>query len=158
MADEKDGAQVTQQKKSPLKLIIIGLVIMAIIPIIGFFVASKFLMSDTEKKEETPATETMGEVFPIETIVVNIANTHATRYLRAGVTLETSDKKAIKELELRLSQITDILIMILSNKELDDLIDSAGKNQIRREILDKVNAKLTDGKITNVYFTEFVIQ
>ncbi|RJP61236.1 MAG: hypothetical protein C4541_02555 [Candidatus Auribacter fodinae] len=158
MPEENDVTQAQPKKKSSLKLVLIGLIVMILVPVIGFGIAAKVLMSDSEKKTDSLEDNEMGEVYPLETIVVNIANTHGTRYLRAGITFEVSGKEVIKELDKRNSQVTDILIMILSNKELNDLIDTAGKNQIRREILDKVNAKLTDGKLKNIYFTEFVIQ
>ncbi|MCD6460361.1 flagellar basal body-associated FliL family protein [bacterium] len=159
--EEKEQSQQEQvkKKKSPLKFIIIGLAIMIIIPVIGFFVVSKFVIKD-ENVEKAKKEEAMkvGEIFPLDIIVVNIAGTGGTRYLRAGISFEVIDSAVLSELNQRIPQIKDLIIMILSVKELEDLLDFSGKNQIRKEILEKVNALLRSGKIKSVYFTEFVIQ
>jgi len=161
MANEQvEQAQNEQVKKKPsaLKYIIIGLAIMIIIPVIGFFVVSKFVLKDDQAEQSKKQSAEVGEIFPLEVIVVNIANTGGTRYLRAGISFEVVDTNVINELTQRIPQIKDLIIMILSVKELEDLIDFSGKNQIRKEIFEKINAVLMNGKIKNVYFTEFVIQ
>jgi flagellar FliL protein len=115
-------------------------------------------MTEEEDNKQVTTNSEMGVVYPLDVVVVNIANTQATRYLRSGISFEVADESILEELEKRKPQITDMIIMILSNKELDELSDFAGKNQIRKEIKEKVNSKLIAGKIKNVYFTEFVIQ
>jgi len=159
MPEEKEVTQeVESTKKSPMKFLVIGLVLMIIIPVVGFFVASKFIFQEAEEDEVAADVREAGLVHPHKIVVVNIANTRATRYLRAGVSFEVPSEDVVLELIERESQISDLLIMVLSNKELDDLVDFSGKNLIRKEIIEKINSKLVSGKIKNVYFTEFVIQ
>lgn len=166
MAEEKEAVKTEGQTAAPPKkssvmkyLIIIGAVIMIIVPVLAFFVASRF-MKQEEKKDENRVVDTreMGVVFPMDVIVVNIANTQGTRYLRAGVSFELAGEELEAEVEKRKPQLADMIIMVLSSKELEDLYDVEGKSQIRKEILEKANDKLLTGKIKNVYFTEFVIQ
>lgn len=159
MPEEKEAVkEVESSKKSPIKFLVIGLVLMIIIPVIGFFVASKFIFQEAKEEEVAEDVREVGLVHSHKVVVVNIANTRATRYLRAGVSFEVPTENVVAELIERESQISDLLIMILSNKELDDLVDFSGKNLIRKEIVEKINGKLVSGKIKNVYFTEFVIQ
>ena len=155
---EQPQQEQVKKKSSSLKYIIIGLVIMIVIPLIGFFVVSKFVLKDDQAEDAKEQSRKVGEIFPLEVIVVNIANTGGTRYLRAGISFEVTESGVIAELTQRIPQIKDLIIMILSVKELEDLIDFSGKNQIRKEIFEKINAILQNGKIKNVYFTEFVIQ
>ncbi len=160
MPEEEVTTQEEQQpkKSSAMKFVIIGMIIMILIPVIGFFAASKFIFSKADEDLEANKEEQVGEIFPLKVVVVNIANTGATRYLRAGISFELQDKGTIKEITEREAQITDLIIMVLSVKELEDLVDFSGKNQIRKEIIEKVNSMLQTGKIRNAYFTEFVIQ
>lgn len=159
MADEPVSTPEAQPKKSSaVKYVIIGMVVMIMIPVIGFFAASKFIFGKSEDELDKNPAKQVGEIYPMKVVVVNIANTGATRYLRAGISFELEDAATVKEIVEREPQITDLVIMILSVKELEDLVDFSGKNQIRKEIVEKVNSLLQSGKVKNAYFTEFVIQ
>ncbi|MDX9703455.1 MAG: flagellar basal body-associated FliL family protein [Candidatus Auribacterota bacterium] len=159
MAEEQVEVQEKQPKKSSaVKYVIVGMIVMILIPVIGFFVASKYIFTQDEEDTDANSKQQVGIIYPLKVVVVNIANTGATRYLRAGISFELQDKLAIKELTEREPQITDLVIMVLSVKELEDLVDFSGKNQIRKEIIEKVNTIMVTGKIKNAYFTEFVIQ
>jgi flagellar FliL protein len=48
--------------------------------------------------------------------------------------------------------------MILPSKRFDDISSVEGKIALRDEILEKLNSLLKQGKITNIYFKEFVVQ
>ena len=66
---------------------------------------------------------------------------------------------AIKpELEGRLAAIRDAVLVLLTTKTLQDVQDVQGKNQLREEILAAVSKIVAQGKVTKVYFTDFVVQ
>ena len=159
MADEKETTkEVAEKSSSSMKLIIIGAVLLIVIPVIGFFVASKIMFAEEVEEVAVEEVPEIGTIIPMPVIVVNVANTNGSRYLRAGLSFEVTEPALLEELEKRNPQIMDTLIMILTNKDLEDLVELTGKKQIRTEIKEKVNAKLVAGKIKSVYFTEFVIQ
>ncbi|MCM8812752.1 MAG: flagellar basal body-associated FliL family protein [Candidatus Omnitrophica bacterium] len=91
-------------------------------------------------------------------IVVNLAESNAERYLKVGLTLEVDKAEVPAELRSREPQILDLLINILSAKALADISSTAGRNMVRQEIIDKINAVLQNGRIRNIYFTDFVVQ
>jgi flagellar FliL protein len=62
------------------------------------------------------------------------------------------------EVTKRLPQVRDSILMILPSKRFDDISSVEGKIALRDEILEKLNGLLTLGKITNIYFKEFVVQ
>ena len=84
--------------------------------------------------------------------------TNAERYLKVDVVFELDGPKLTKEIDARLPQLQDLLINILSNKTLDDISTTSGRNMLRQEMIDKVNAILMEGRLKNIYFTEFVVQ
>jgi flagellar FliL protein len=62
------------------------------------------------------------------------------------------------ELEKRQHQLRDLFITEFSSRTLDELVDSRVKEEIREQLLAKLNTSVTSGHVTNLYFTEYVIQ
>ena len=120
------------------------------------------LMPPEEVAEEIPEEEapmiTVGEMFPLDTFVVNLADAGGKRYLRATMQLELAPEEHAETLEQRLPQIRDVVLTILPTKEFKDIRTVEGKSTLRTEILDRLNEMLNGEIIANIYFTEFVIQ
>jgi flagellar FliL protein len=72
--------------------------------------------------------------------------------------LELENDDLIEEMEKRLPQIRDAILMILPTRTYQDIRSAEGKAALRTEILAKMNSLLKKEAITNIYFTEFVIQ
>ena len=66
--------------------------------------------------------------------------------------------EVIDELEKRMPQIRDTILMILPSKQYADIATTQGKIALRDEIMAKLNAFLKKGQINTIYFTEFVVQ
>lgn len=114
-------------------------------------------MAEEIGKPEVPLP---GELFLIENIIVNPTGTRATRYLRVAAALEyPSDRPEIgMELEKRTYQFRDLLLTELASHTVDELVDARVKEEIREELLARLNSNMSDGLLTNLYFTEYVIQ
>ncbi len=96
--------------------------------------------------------------FTLGTVVVNVAETEGRRYLKASVELGINGGLH-KDLETRKSQFVDLLIAILSSKPLVEVTSTEGRERIKTEILDRINAELGGGaRVQRIFFTEFVVQ
>jgi flagellar FliL protein len=159
-------------------LIIIVAVFVLMIGIMGggFFILWKQMSSavaqvqqqnsETEETEEAPVEEevTMGPIYKLDTLIVNLADQGGKRYLR--ITMECEMKPAenvevnevLEEVERRLPQIRDTILMILPTKQYADIATTPGKLALRDEIMAKLNTYLKKGQINTIYFTEFVVQ
>ena len=91
-------------------------------------------------------------------VVVNVAETEGRRYLKASVEVEPGDPKAVREIERRRSQLVDITIGLLSSKGLTDVTTAEGRDRIKKELMERMNAELGEQKIAKIYFVEFVVQ
>jgi flagellar FliL protein len=60
------------------------------------------------------------------------------------------------EIDKRKAQVRDIIIILLSAKSYEEVSTREGKDNLRAEIKDTINSFLTKGKISSVYFTEFI--
>ena len=100
----------------------------------------------------------LGPIYSLDTFIVNLADKGGTRYLRITMDLELGNSNLKSELNKRLPQVRDSLLMILPTKRFEDIRTMQGKTALRDEMLKTLNDFLAQGKITNIYFKEFVVQ
>jgi len=74
------------------------------------------------------------------------------------IQMEVSEKEALAELEQLKPRLRDSILDLLTSRSYKDLVELAGKQRLREDIAGRVNNALSKGKITKVYFTDFVIQ
>ena len=102
--------------------------------------------------------ESLGPIFPLETFIVNLADEGGKRYLRITMNLELTQEKFTDQIQQRLPQVRDSILMILPTKRFDDIRTVEGKTLLRNEITAKLNSFIGLDSVANIYFTEFVIQ
>lgn len=149
------GQQAEGKKKLPLmKILVVGVVLLVLLGAgIG---GTVFFMSKPAKKVE--AAPSIGPTWPMEALIVNLADNSGDRYLKIVMQLEVSTPEAAKELDVIKPKLRDSILDLLSGKTYKDLADNIGKQRVRDEIMLRGNSMLMQGKINKVYFTEFVIQ
>lgn len=91
----------------------------------------------------------------LEPFIVNLADLNYRRYLRASVVLEYTDRKVGDELAEKDHRVRDAVISLLRAKTVADLKD---EEAVRKELMGAVNGVLEQGKVTGLYFKEFVVQ
>ena len=150
------------------KIIIIILAVILLFMIMmgaGFFMmwnkmSSALLQSETdiENIEEESGSESIGPIFSLGTFIVNLSDEGGKRYLRVSMDAELSGEELNEEIEKRLPQIKDNILMIIPSKPFNSLNSPEGKIALRNQLLSSINEVLNSGSIMNIYFTEFVIQ
>ncbi|GEM_PF-2028634 len=112
------------------------------------------LAEEASAQERPP----FGEIYIIEDLVVNPAGSGGMRYLCVSVGLESKSLDVIEEITTRDTQIKDALIEVFSSKTMEELADIHGRDNIRREIKERVEQILPDQGLDAVYFVNFVLQ
>jgi flagellar FliL protein len=112
----------------------------------------------TGEDNSIAATNILGPIYPLDTFIVNLADEGGKRYLRITMNLELTHDKFESEMKHRLPQVRDSILMILPTKRFDDIQTAEGKTFLRNEIIAKLNTLFGSESVTNIYFTEFVIQ
>ncbi|MBF0552118.1 MAG: flagellar basal body-associated FliL family protein [Deltaproteobacteria bacterium] len=102
--------------------------------------------------------EYLGAIVPLDTFIVNLAEATGDRYLKVTMQLKMSDNSAKEELEKRMPQIRNDIIEMLTSKTYAQVSNYGGKELLRRQISAKINAILSNGKVLQIYFTEFMVQ
>jgi flagellar FliL protein len=182
-ATEETAEDSGEEKKkgSPLKLIIIIVVALAVLGGGGFFGWQFFMAGDEEAAEETAESGEAGEkgegkegekgegekkgptipgtVLDLQPFIVNLADPAGKRYLKLKIAIDAKDEKLKGEIEARIPQIRDSILLLLTSKSYADIAPVAGKIRLRNEILKIINRSLIGvGSVHGVYFTEFVVQ
>ncbi|NPA40853.1 MAG: flagellar basal body protein FliL [Aquificae bacterium] len=165
MADEEKEAQQAEETTGGGKgKLLLALLLLLILLIGGGAGAYFFLFAKKEEgKEETPkpkvSPEAVGVMYKLEpAFIVNLADPEMTMYARVSITLELSSPEVTLEVQKREPIIRDAIIEILSNKTSRELRSPEGREQLKLEIIKRINTILVQGGVRNVYFTEFVVQ
>lgn len=113
---------------------------------------------DIGSKPQTGATAQVGVIYDLDPFIVNLADTPEIHYLKVTVKFELERPDVTEELNKRLPQTRDAILVLLSSKEAAAVRSTQGKLQLREEILQRVNALLPKGGARGVYFTDFIVQ
>ncbi len=99
-----------------------------------------------------------GDTIDIPKMELNLGNPLENRFLRFGLSIEYhggEDQKTA--LNRRMPQIRDVVITMISKKSRIELLSSNGKEAFRKQLKNSLN-ELLDKPISNVYFTEFLVE
>lgn len=186
MADkehEEQNSTEGEKKKSGNMLLIIIIIVLVLVLLIGGAVA--FLMMSNndaaaEAAHSAPQAQMaegahgdedggasyashgsmteVGLMYPLDTFTVNLLSESGRRYLKVEMNLEIEGEELSPELDTKKPIFRDIIIRILSSKSLEEISTIKGKEKLKEQIVEELNMRLKDGKVKNVYFTDFVVQ
>ena len=114
--------------------------------------------SNAAAQDQQVQTTALGTLFPLDTFIVNLADQERSRYLRVTMDLELVAPTDTEKLNERLPQVRDRILMLLPSKRFADIASTEGKTALRDEIIGKLNGLFPENVITNIFFTEFVVQ
>jgi flagellar protein FliL len=154
------------QGATPMKLIIIGIPVFLVQLAVVYFLVSKFAAPSSTTAQSEPvkaaeqkeSAEAAKSIFVVKDVIVNPAGTNGTRFLLTTVGFEINGVEQEKEIEKKEVQVRDVLNTILTSKGLDELVSTEQREQLRKEIFQKVGEVLPAGTLSNVYFSKFIIQ
>lgn len=163
VVEEEVQVQATQPKKSGFKLIIISVFAFLVVLVCATVLVVLLAPRNEGLSDKKPKTKVVkpkpGVLVPLnEDIIVNLAEERGRRFLKVNAVIEVDKAKTAEELEIRLPQVRDLIIVILRQKTVEKISEKEGINQVRSEIITGINTCLSAGEVTNLYFTNFVIQ
>ncbi len=134
----------------------IGLTQFLIVPKLGVQDAAMDGSAVAETEAERPE---MGVLVNLEDIVVSLVSDSRTpRYLRININVEVPNQVIAEVVSTRLPQLRDLVIMTLSDKTPEDISTPEGKKGLRDEIFRRMDEKMPEGTLMNIYFSDMVVQ
>jgi flagellar FliL protein len=99
-----------------------------------------------------------GPNYEFQNVVVNLAGTMGTRYLKTSFLITGADTNIKAIFEGAKPKLTDVTLNVLSSLTLADLEEPGAKNVIREKLVTAYNQALGRKVADQVYFSDFVIQ
>lgn len=173
MAEKKTDKAEEPKKGGKKKLIIIIAVALVVLLAGGgcgyYFLVHKPKQEELKRKQEEeskaaalikpiPEEANIGPMVEIKEFIVNIISTDTAHYVKASLSLELDKETTVDEVNKRMPQIRDAILLLIGNKTFEELQDIQGKNQVKAEMKSKINSFLKTGKVNNIYLTDFVVQ
>ena len=171
--------EVVETKKGGSNTLLIIVVVMLFLILAGGAAAAYFMLNeDTEVLDDAhqakqsvmaPVAKAsgalrstdyskIGPMYPMDQFIVNLYNEGSSRYLKSTINFALSMPELSAEMDTKKPLIRDIVIKTLSAKTYEEISTIRGKENLKDEIVVKVNQVLSDGQVNNLFFTDFVIQ
>jgi flagellar FliL protein len=110
--------------------------------------------SVTSKK--LPAAQVKDNTFLMKDILTNLAEKD--RIIKASFAFELDNKKARDEFEKLDFKVKGIIIQTLADLTPDKISGSKGQDNLTSMLMNKINPILSEGKLKQVWITEYILQ
>lgn len=99
-----------------------------------------------------------GPLLALDSMVTNLAEPDTDRYLKVTIQVRITSEAAKAEVESHLVPVRNQILLYLSSLTIADLTGADNKRAIQKRVKRIANEAMPTSRITQVYFTEFVIQ
>ncbi|WP_373898326.1 flagellar basal body-associated FliL family protein [Haloimpatiens sp. FM7315] len=152
----------TEKKGKSKKIIIILLVIVLAggCGFGGYYFATRKASDSGVKSAVNMQGNVEKTTYELGEFLINLADQDEKRYFKANIYLgfPKKDKKLAKELEENKSIIRDTINLSLISKKAAELENIKGLDAFKKDILTKINSKLTEGQVMDIYFDSIIVQ
>lgn len=90
------------------------------------------------ESEESKLSKAPKVFFPLDPVVINLADLGGDRFAQVGITFQIREEKSAEAIKKMLPTIRSAILMTLSQKSSDELLSKAGKEKLALDILSEV--------------------
>jgi flagellar basal body-associated protein FliL len=114
----------------------------------------------SQKKSEVVASKTplVGPTLKLPHLVINLREEDGQHYVKTTLVLEIGKQEWVEAVKIKTPLLIDLAILTLCDKRLQDLDKQNAKENLKKELLGKINQSSITGKIKQIYFDEFLYQ
>ncbi len=143
-------------------VIIAGALVMIIISgTIAYFVAQKVGKPPATEKTSPEKVQKVKPLnyFDMRDFSINTSDIDEPHFVKLTISLgyEALTVELQTELGARRQELRDIVISVVGSKKFSDLNTQDKRNELKKDLLKRINDVLINGQITGIAFTEFVI-
>lgn len=100
----------------------------------------------------------VGPMVKLSPLIINLNESSSRHYLKMTLVLEIGKKDWVEDVQGRIPSLTDMVIVTLGDKRIEDLRKTEARENVKKELLQKANLILAGEKIRRIYFDEFLFQ
>ncbi|UOF89365.1 flagellar basal body-associated FliL family protein [Fodinisporobacter ferrooxydans] len=143
-------------KNKLVKTMILILLIITVLAVGIVFGYVYFFKSPGVNKPHVPtAAEMSAAQYALPQITTNL---QGGSIIQVTITLQADSSKAKDELDKRKAQVMDTINGLLHDMTKVDLEKPDGLNLLKKKIIQSINSYMSDGKVTDVYYANPIIQ
>ncbi|MBZ0264411.1 flagellar basal body-associated FliL family protein [bacterium] len=109
-----------------------------------------------EQMVDEKKTEEVGQIYKLETLLINPEASRGSKHLLVDIGIEASDPAIIGQLEVLDPVLRDNISTLLSSQPLDVLTNILMRDKLRLKIEEIANFHLKEGEVDRVYFIRYV--
>jgi flagellar FliL protein len=174
---KKTGELDPGAKKPPFssKVLLFGIPIFILQLVVVYFVTANILMKKFENRDISSSNQSIKvdsvvqnsgsqsielgkNIYPIDDIVINPADTDGKRLLLTSVGIDLSKPEMQNEVKTREVMVKDIIISTLASKSISQLDDITYRDSLKHEITLKMKKNIPSIIVNNIYFSKYIIQ
>jgi flagellar FliL protein len=116
-----------------------------------------------QTKDDSTTPKTKPPVFvSLEPFTVNLQPEYSDQHLQTNLTLKVDDAAATDLIKLRMPEVRNRILLLLSSKTASEIATVEGKKKLASELAAEINQPFAEGSkgqsVESVLFTSFVIQ
>lgn len=149
MSTKADETTAPPKKSRKMLIIVVLLVLVLVLGAVGAFVyvskqraAAQFDQEEQPVEQHTP--QGPPAYLPMDNMVVNLADPGGQRVAQIGITLELKDAAAIEKVKQYLPAIRSGILLLMSQKTSDELLQREGKEKLAKDILREASRPFGD--------------
>ena len=144
-------APAAKPKSKKLLIIIVGVLVLALAGAGAAFFLLKKNTADEDLEEDAETSEagtsktskvdpkTPPTFLPLDPMVVNLADPGGNRFVQIGITLQLQDSATGDSIKLYMPSIRNDILMLISQRTADELLQLSGKEKLTAEIIAAVS-------------------
>lgn len=153
MATKKSGSEDGDKKgNSRLRIVVIALAILVVAGGVYIFLGRDAAPAPAGTEVVLTEPVVKGAVIKLEPIFINLKDE---RFLKLGMALQTT--LADGDAELDGSMALDAAIEVFSDQDIAQLVGGTGRSELKEQLIELVTESYGP-QVTDIYFTEFVMQ
>ncbi|MDR0226258.1 MAG: flagellar basal body-associated FliL family protein [Burkholderiaceae bacterium] len=128
------------------------IVLIAIIAVLAIAAAAAYVLlaqrhsgNPDEEEGASKAAVSVPTFLPLDSLVVNLADPGGDRFVQIGITLELADEKTATMVKQYLPSIRNGILMLVSQRTAEELLERDGKERLAADVLGEVSAPLGYG-------------
>jgi len=110
------------------------------------------------KAQESAKEISIGPMIKLSPLIINLNETEGRHFLKVTLVLEAEQAKFLEEIQAKTSPITHMIITHLSDKKLADIHRRDAKENLKKELLEKMANLIGGRKVKQIYWEEFIYQ
>jgi flagellar FliL protein len=164
--DAAEAGEKAEGGKSRSKLLLLaGLPLVLVLAGAGAWFAGLLPGGEVKKKkghdtqiDDHAVVYAPGAIKALDPFIANLSDEGGGRYLKATLQVEFVGAAAPADFDARSPQIRDSVLTLLTSRSFDDIRTPDGKQNLREEVIARLNQVLQRDAVRSIYFTEFIVQ